>query len=238
MDITTSASPSNRLLDSLPEEERLRFLADCETVYLKFGRMVVQPGESMTHAFFPLDCIISLIATQESGGRLEVAMAGNEGMVGIALMLGTQESSLQALAQGAGQVLCIPASCFQDHLKRSPELEGVMKRYLNVLMSQISRSAVCSHFHGVEARLARWLLMTHDRTRGDELLITHEFLSGMLGVRRAGVTKAAKALQSRGLIDYQRGRITVLERPGLGDASCSCYVADCEIYARMREQAA
>lgn len=238
MDVITSASPSNRLLDSLPEDERLRFLADCETVDLEFGRMVAQPGESMTHALFPLDCLISLIATLESGGRLEVAMAGNEGMVGISLMLGAQKSSLQALAQGAGQVLCIPSSCFQDHLKRSPELEVVMKRYLNVLMSQISRSAVCAHFHGVEARLARWLLMTHDRTRGDEMHITHEFLSGMLGVRRAGVTKAAKALQSRGLIDYQRGRITVLERPGLDEASCNCYIADREIYARMREQVA
>lgn len=234
MDITFSPSYSNRLLDSLPEEDRNRFLADCETVDLAFGRKLAEPGETISHALFPIDSLVSLIATLEGGGRLEVSMAGNEGMVGISLLLGTQKSSLQAVVQGAGTALRMSAAFLQGHLERSSALERVMKRYLNVLMSQITQSAACTHYHGVEARLARWLLMTHDRTRGDQLRITHEFLSGMLGVRRAGVTKAAKALQVRGLIEYHRGEITVLERPGLEAASCSCYAADRETYAQLQ----
>ncbi|MGM0982662.1 MAG: Crp/Fnr family transcriptional regulator [Pseudomonadota bacterium] len=236
MDFTTSPSYSNRLLDSLPEMDRKYFLADCETVDLEFGRKLAEPGDSITHVLFPIDCFVSLVAILENGGRLEVSMAGNEGMVGISLVLGGRVTPLQEVVQGAGPALCMSSTCFQDHLERSPALESLMKRYLNVLMSQISQSAACTHYHGVEARLARWLLMTHDRTYGDQLRITHEFLSGMLGVRRAGVTKAAKALQVRGLIDYQRGRIKVKDRPGLETASCHCYAADCEIYGRMIER--
>ncbi|SEL52288.1 Crp/Fnr family transcriptional regulator [Halomonas daqiaonensis] len=238
MDCTTSPSYSNRLLDSLPEEDRKRFLADCEIVDLAFGRKLAEPGETISYAFFPIDCLVSLIATLESGGRLEVSMAGNEGMVGFPLMLGAEKSSLQAVVQGAGAALRMSSACFQDHLERSPALERLMKRYLNVLMSQISQSAACAHYHSLEARTARWLLMTHDRTRGDELRITHEFLSGMLGVRRAGVTLAAKALQRRGLIDYQRGRITVHDRPGLEAASCRCYATDRKTYGQMIERLA
>ncbi|CAM3345643.1 Crp/Fnr family transcriptional regulator [Halomonas lysinitropha] len=238
MDITTSPSYSNRLLDSLPEEDRQHFLADCETVELEFGQRLAEPGDSITHALFPLDCFVSLVATLESGGRLEVSMAGNEGMVGGSLVLGGRVTSLQEVVQGAGTALRMSSTCFQDHLERRPALESLMKRYLNVLMSQISQSAACSHFHDVEARLARRLLMTHDRTHGDPLHITHEFLSGMLGVRRASVTRAAKALQLRGLIDYQRGRVSVHDRPGLEAASCRCYATDREIYAQMIERVA
>ncbi|NYS62038.1 Crp/Fnr family transcriptional regulator [Vreelandella salicampi] len=238
MGFTTPFLPTNRLIESLPEEERKRFLADCEIVEMEFGQMLVEPGEIISHAIFPLDCLVSLIATLESGGRLEVSMVGNEGMMGIPLMLGAQTSSLQALIQGVGPALRMSSACFQDHLAQSPTLERLMKRYLNFLMSQISQSAVCTHYHPLEARMARWLLMTHDRTRGDQLRITHEFLSNMLGVRRAGVTLAAKAIQNRGLISYQRGRIIVQDRAGLEEASCRCYVADRNIYDQMLEQVA
>jgi hypothetical protein len=147
-------------------------------------------------------------------------------MLGISLMLGAQASPLQALVQGAGPVLRMSSAGFLDHLQRSPALEGVLKRYLNGLLGQVTQSAACAHFHVVEARLARWLLMTHDRTHGDQLHLTHEFLSSMLGVRRAGVTRAASELQVRGLIDYQRGHITVNDRRGLEQASCRCYADD------------
>lgn len=233
---STTHTSTNWLIDSLPEEERTRFLADCETVELPFGQMLAEPGETLSHVLFPIDCRVSLIATLESGGRLEVSMVGSEGMVGIPLMLGAQTSALQMLIQGAGSALRMTSACFQDHLARSPALEKLMKRYLNVLISQISQSAVCTHYHALEARMARWLLMTHDRNRGDQLSITHEFLSNMLGVRRAGVTLGAKALQRRNLITYQRGKITVLDRAGLEKAACHCYNADREIYAQMLEQ--
>lgn len=237
MDATTSLH-TNRLLDNLPQEDRERFLADCEMVEMGLGQVLAEPGDRISNAHFPLDCFISLIATLENGSRLEVSMAGNEGMVGSSLMLGARSSSLQVLVQGAGPALRMSSACFQEHLEKSPALERLIKRYLNVLLNQISQSAACAHFHGVEARLARWLLMTHDRAHVDQLHLTHEFLSGMLGVRRAGVTLAAKALQMRGLIDYRRGRITVLDRPGLEEASCRCYAASREIYDQLLEQGA
>lgn len=236
MGSTIPFSPTNQLLDSLPEKEKKSFLADCETVEMAFGQLLAEPGDNISHAVFPLDCFISLIATLDSGDQLEVSMAGKEGMVGIPLVLGAQTSALQMLVQGAGPALRMSSACFQDHLARSPILEGLMKRYLNVLLNQISQSAACAHYHALEARMARWLLMTHDRTHGDQLHLTHEFLSGMLGVRRAGITLAATALQRRGLINYQRGRITVQNRAGLEEASCQCYATDCDIYDKMLEQ--
>ncbi|GGC86080.1 Crp/Fnr family transcriptional regulator [Halopseudomonas salina] len=238
MDQTAVLSNPNRLLDSLTAQELERFVADSDMVDLKFGQVLAEPGERILHVYFPIDCLASLIVTLESGARLEVSMVGNEGMVGVSLMLGVQESSIQVLVKGGGTALRMSSACFQDHLERSPALKKAIKRYLNALMSQIAQSAACAHFHAVEPRLARWLLMTHDRTQGDQLHLTHEFLSSMLGVRRSGVTVAAKALQSRGLIGYQRGKITVHDRPGLEEASCHCYVADRQIYDRMLERVA
>lgn len=229
---------SNRLLDRLPAEERERFLADCETVELVSGQMLSEPGEKITHVHFPIDCLISLFATLENGARLEVSMAGNEGMAGISLILGAERSSLQMLVQGSGPALRMSAACFRDHLERSPALEQLMTRYLNVLISQISQSGACAHFHEVTPRLARRLLMTHDRTSGDQLHLTQDFLSSMLGVRRPGVSIAAKTLQRRGLITYERGCITVHDRPGLEEAACDCYASGREIYEQVFEPVA
>lgn len=229
---TTNLPHTNRLLDTLPEEERDPFFVDCEIVDLEPGQILTEPGERISHVYFPIDCVVSLIVGLESGARLEVSMAGKEAMVGIALILGAQRSSLQVIVQGAGPALRMPAACFLDHLDRSPVLERRMRRYLNVLISQISQSAACAHFHEVTPRLARRLLMTHDRTQGDQLSLTQEFLSSMLGVRRAGVTLAAKVLQTRGLIDYQRGSIIVNCRHGLEKASCRCYADGWEMYGQ------
>ncbi|MEQ6888028.1 Crp/Fnr family transcriptional regulator, partial [Halomonas sp. CS7] len=174
-----------------------------------------------------------LIASLGDSERLEVAMVGSEGMLGMPLILGLDESPLRALVQGAGSALRMPAAALGRHLEQCPALQALLKRYLYVLMHQLTQVAACTHFHQVEARLARWLLMTQDRAHSDRLHLTHEFLAMMLGVRRAGITLAAMALQGRRLIRYQRGDITVLDRAGLIEAACGCYAADRSIYRRV-----
>ncbi|BBI52661.1 Crp/Fnr family transcriptional regulator [Vreelandella olivaria] len=224
---------ANQLLVKLPEVERQAFMAECETVKLTFGEVLLQPVECFTHVYFPIDSFISLISVIDTDNRLEVAMAGREGMLGMPLVLNIQETQLIALVQGAGSALRMTAERFQRLLLVSPILHQRLKRYIYVVMSQLATSAACNHFHRIEERLARWLLMTQDRAGTDQLNLTHEFLAMMLGVRRAGITLAAIALQSRGLISYQRGTITVLDRLGLIEASCSCYREDCALYAKI-----
>ncbi|MGM0636940.1 MAG: Crp/Fnr family transcriptional regulator [Pseudomonadota bacterium] len=160
-------------------------------------------------------------------------MVGSEGMLGLPLILGIDESPWLALVQGSGPALRMPAAVFGRHLKQSPALQALLMRYLYVVMGQLSRVAACTHFHQVEARLARWLLMTQDRAHSNHLQLTHEFLAMMLGVRRAGITLSAMALQERRLISYHRGDITVLDRAGLIEASCDCYVSDRSLYRRV-----
>ncbi len=233
MTALTRIPVTNQLLALLPADEWDAFMAACETVELTFGEVLVKPAERITHVYFPLDGFISLIAITADGNRLEVAMAGREGMLGISLVLGIDEAPLSALVQGAGSALRMEAASFQRLLLVSPVLHQRLNLYLYVVMKQLAQSAACSHFHQVEARLARWLLMTQDRAGSDRLQLTHEFLAMMLGVRRAGITLAAIALQTRGLIRYQRGEITVLDRPGLIEASCGCYCADRVLYTKV-----
>ncbi|MBS9404820.1 Crp/Fnr family transcriptional regulator [Halomonas sp. TRM85114] len=235
MTALTKISVNNQLLDKLPASERYAFMTACETVELTFDEVLVEPAERITHVYFPLEGFISLIVILDDGNRLEVAMAGREGMMGISLVLDLEieEAPLSALVQGAGSALRMEAASFQQLLLNSPVLHHRMKRYLYVMMNQFARSAACNHFHQVEARLSRWLLMTQDRANSDRLQLTHEFLAMMLGVRRAGITLAAIALQTRGLIRYSRGEIMVLDRPGLIEASCGCYAADRALYAKM-----
>lgn len=224
---------NNHLIDSLPLQDRASFLADCEVIDLVFGEVIGEPGGQVTHVYFPLDSFISLIESLGEREQLEVAMIGSEGMLGMSLILGLDESPLRALVQGAGSALRMPAAALGRHLEQSPALQALLRRYLYVLMLQLTRVAACVHFHQVEARLARWLLMTQDRAHSDQLHLTHEFLAMMLGVRRAGITLAAMALQGRGLIRYHRGDITVLDRAGLIEASCGCYAADRSTYRRV-----
>ncbi|MDZ7854072.1 MAG: Crp/Fnr family transcriptional regulator [Halomonas sp.] len=223
----------NQLLAELPVGERDAFMAACEPVELVFGEVLVKPGEPVTHVYFPLDSFISLIVILEPDSRLEVAMAGREGMMGISLLLGIEEAPLLALVQGAGTALRIDAANFQRLLHKSPALQKRLDRYLYVVMNQLAQSAACNHFHRVEARLARWLLMTQDRAGSDRLQLTHEFLAMMLGVRRAGITLTAIAMQTRGLIRYHRGEIEVLDREGLIETSCGCYNADRALYDKV-----
>jgi len=223
----------NRLLETLPSKDRRRMLAGCETIELDFADVLYTPGERISHVVFPTSSFISMIMPIDDSAALEVGLIGDEGMFGIPLALGVDVSPMRAVVQGAGSALQMDAASFQCELERSPALQRALDRYVVVQLSQLAQSAACTRFHVVEARLARWLLMTQDRARTKNFHVTQEFLALMLGVRRVGVTKAASALQKRGLIGYSRGNMTVHDRRGLKTASCGCYQADREAYDRI-----
>ena len=223
----------NRLIESLPGSDRRRMLGDCETVQLAFADVLSTPGAPLQNVYFPTGGFISLIMPIDASAALEVGMVGNEGMFGTPLALGVQTSPVRAVVQGAGTALRMDAAAFSGELGRSAALRQRIDKYIFVQLSQLAQTAACTRFHVVEARLARWLLMTQDRAQGNAFHITQEFLAFMLGVRRVGVTKAARSLQHRELIQYSRGNIVVLDRRGLKAASCGCYKADLESYDRV-----
>jgi len=223
----------NRLLDSLPQKDRRQLLACGEVVNLDFGEILSEPGNPIHHAYFPIDCFISLVIPVDSRASLEVELVGNEGVVGAPLLLGVDVSSLRALVQGAGTALRISAPSFLREVEDSPALRRVLHRYVVVLLAQLAQTAACNRFHLLDARLARWLLITGDRAHSDEFHLTHEALARMLGVRRVGVTNAAGMLQKRKLVSYSRGDIRILDRAGLETASCGCYQSVRAIYERV-----
>lgn len=216
---------ANSVLAAMPRKEYQRLVAGLEPVSLTFGDVLYEPGDSIRYIYFPSDCLISLLTQIEDRMALEVGLVGSEGMVGIPLALGINTSSVRALVQGTGTAMRMEAGRFQLEFKQSPSLQRELYRYTHLLMAQFTQTAACNRFHVVEARLARWLLMTRDRVRSDQFHLTHEFLADMLGVQRVGVTNAASALRKRKLIDYSRGNITILDRKGLKAASCVCYQA-------------
>jgi CRP-like cAMP-binding protein len=227
------AAAVNRLLRGLPDRDRRRILAGCETVDLAFADVLCTPGDRIGHVYFPTRSFISLIMPIDDSASLEVGMVGNEGMFGIPLVLGVDVSPVGAVVLGGGAALRMDAAGFSREFGRSPALHHAIDCYVFVHLSQLAQTAACTRFHVVEARLARWLLMTQDRARADTFHVTQEFLAFMLGIRRVGVTAAASSLQKRSLIQYSRGTITVLDRRGLKAASCGCYQADRESYARI-----
>jgi CRP-like cAMP-binding protein len=213
----------NELLAAMPGKAYAALLPALEPVQLAFREVLYQPGAAITHVYFPCESMVSLLVPVESHFDVEVGMVGREGMVGASLALGIAQSPVRALVQGAGSALRMSAPRFKRELAINPALARAADRYIHSLMQQITQTAACNRFHVVEARLARWLLMTRDRMRSAKFRMTHEFLSHMLGVRRVGVTEAASSLQRRKLIEYTRGSITILNERGLEAACCGCY---------------
>jgi len=217
------SSVANSLLAALPRKDYRGLLAGLEAVTLNYGEVLYEPGDPIRHVYFPNDCIVSLLTTVEGHQALEVGLVGREGMVGISLALGMDVSSVRALVQGTGTAMRMNAARFRKEFRKSPPLQRELYRFIHAKLAQARQTAACNRFHRVEARLARWLLMTRDRVRSDQFLLTHAFLADMLGVRRVGVSLAAGALQRRKLITYTRGKIGILDRRGLEAASCGCY---------------
>lgn len=223
----------NRLLATLPGKDHRQVLANCEPVELHLAEAISEPGERIRHVYFPTDSFVSLVTPPDDHAGLEVMLVGNEGMIGTPIILGVEVALLHTFVQGAGPAWCMTLERFHDALRQSSALQATLNRYLYVLMGQLAQMVACTRFHMVEARLARWLLMTQDRAHSDHFHVTHEFLAFMLGVRRVGITKAASALQQRKLIRYSRGDITVLDRAGLKAAACGCYGAAEAMYDRI-----
>ena len=227
------AAVENHLIELLPRTDRRRLLALCEPVELQLAEVLCEPGALLRHVVFPIGGFVSLVALVDGSPGLEVGMVGREGMLGTQLALGVAAAPWRAVVQGEGTAWRIGAAAFRVELARSPALKRGLDRYIHVLMAQLATSAACLRFHQIGPRLARWLLMSQDRAHADRFRVTQEFLAYMLGVRRVGITAAAGALQREGLIEYHRGDLTVLDRPGLEGAACTCYSTDRQTYADL-----
>lgn len=225
-------------VELLPTHVRDRLLADCTLVTLGYASVLHEPGAVVRHIHFPITSFISLLKTVDEHSTIEVGMIGSEGLCGNESNAARDVATLRALVQGAGTAWRIGLPAFRQHCEQSPELRELLDRYASFLMRQLAQTIACTRFHVVEQRLARWLLMTRDRARSDAFAVTQEFLAHMLGVRRAGVTNAASALQQQGLIAYRRGDLAVLDVDGLVAAACTCYRADRDAYRNhMKAQA-
>lgn len=225
MPLTTQprAPASNRLLAALPKKEYQRLLPELEQVAMPFAKVIYEPGARIRHVYFPNESIVSLLAEVADRSTLEIGLIGNEGMAGISAFMGVETSPHHAIVQGAGTAGRMTAAALRKETSRMGSLHRLLHLYTHSLLTQVSQSAACNRFHAVDARLARWLLMTGDRLGTNEFHLTQDFLSNMLGVRREGVNKAAGALQRDELIDYSRGRIRILNRPLMEAVSCACY---------------
>jgi CRP-like cAMP-binding protein len=223
----------NRLLESMPRRASQKILDRSEQVELHLGEVLHESGARIQSVYFPTGSFISLMVPLNGTAILEIAMVGDEGMVGLPLVSGVKVSPLRAVVQGEGTAWRMTAASFTRELAEGAAMRQGLQLYLQVRMNQLAQTAACTRFHVVEQRLARWLLMTQDRAHDDEFRVTHEFLAYMLGVRRVGVTKAAGALQARKLIRYHRGEMTILDRAGMEAASCCCYSSDRAIYDRL-----
>jgi CRP-like cAMP-binding protein len=232
--MTDRKRAANQVLASIPPKYYQRLRAELEPVTLIFGQVLYQPGETIRHVYFPVDCLISLLTAVDKRRTLEVGMVGNEGMAGMPFILGMGVSGVRALVQGGGNALRMASARFRIEFDRNPPLQQALYRYTYALMAQISQTAACNRFHEAEARLARWLLMTRDRVGSDAFPLTHEFLAHMLGLRREGVSEAASALKWRKLIGYNRGKIQILDIKGLKASSCSCYQIVKTVYERAQ----
>jgi CRP-like cAMP-binding protein len=219
---THTASAANHLLASLPDVERDALMAHMRPTHLTVKTVLFDPGQTISHVYFPIDGVISLVTPLADGNIVEVATIGNEGIVGVPLVAGGS-LAVRAISQVGGRTLRMDAGTFVAELERLSAFRRLAQRYVQALFGQISQAAACNRLHSNEERLSRWLLMSHDRVGTDAFPITHEFLGQMLGSRRATVTLSAGLLQAAGLIRYHRGRVTIVDREGLEGVSCECY---------------
>jgi CRP-like cAMP-binding protein len=222
----------NQLLAALPESEWLWWMPQLELVELPLGKVLSESGGVHTHVYFPTTAIVSLLYVMESGASAEIAVVGNEGVVGISLFMGGGSATSRAVVQSAGRAFRLNAAAMKDEFNRAPVLH-LLLRYTLALITQMTQTAVCNRHHSLDQQLCRWLLLSLDRLQGNELVMTQELIANMLGVRREGVTEGALKLQKAGLIRYMRGRIEVLDREGLELRSCECYAVVKKEYDRL-----
>ena len=213
----------NHVLAALPEEDYARLLPDLELIPMPLGWAVYESGGALGYLYFPTTCIVSLLYVMESGASAEIAITGNEGMVGISLFMGGETTPSRAVVQSAGQGYRLRAADIKEEFNRSGPVLHLLLRYTQALITQMAQTAVCNRHHSLDQQLCRWLLLSLDRLSGNELVMTQELIANMLGVRREGVTEAALKLQKMGLIRYARGHITVIDRDALEERVCECY---------------
>ena len=234
MVVTSSGEAKlNRLLAALPDTEMKRWLPELELVDLPLGEVLYEAGTTQTHVFFPTSAIVSLLYVMKNGDSAEIAVVGNEGIVGFSLYMGGSSTSSRAVVQSAGRGLRMKASVIKAEFDKSHPVMHLLLRYTQALITQMAQTAVCNRHHSLGQQLCRWLLLSLDRLPGNELVMTQEQIANMLGVRREGVTESAHKLQDAGLIKYARGRITVLNRLGLEKRSCECYEVVKNEYDRL-----
>lgn len=223
----------NHLLAALPADELARITPDLEPISLPLGKVLYESGDKMTHIYFPTTAIISLLYIMENGATAEIGIAGNNGLIGVALFMGGETTSSRAIVQSGGDAVRMKAADLKTAFALGGVFQNVLLRYTQSLMTQISQTAVCNRLHSVEQQLCRWLLINHDQLQTDKLVMTHDLIANMLGVRREGVSIAAGNLQKQGLIKYVRGTITVLDRTGLETTVCECYKVVKDEYDRL-----
>ena len=223
----------NHLLAALPDAEQQRWLPHLEPVEMPLGRVLYESGGTLSHVYFPTTAIVSLLYVMENGASAEIAVVGNEGIVGISLFMGGESTSSRAVVQSAGLGFQLNAQTMKDEFDRAGNVLHLLLRYTQALITQMAQTAVCNRHHSLDQQLCRWLLLSLDRLQGNELLMTQELIANMLGVRREGVTEGALKLQQAGLIRYARGHISVLDRPGLEKRSCECYSVVKREYDRL-----
>lgn len=224
---------ANHLLAALPEDEWKRWLPDLERVVMPLGQVLHESGVTLQHVYFPTSAIVSLLYVMENGASAEIAVVGNEGVVGIALFMGGGSMQSRAVVQSAGHGFRLKAQLMKDEFDRAGPVLHLLLRYTQALITQMAQTAVCNRHHSLDQQLCRWLLLSLDRLHGNELAMTQELIANMLGVRREGVTEGALKLQKAGLISYSRGLITVLDRPGLEKRTCECYAVVKKEYDRL-----
>jgi CRP-like cAMP-binding protein len=221
--VDTPTPLQNHLLAALAAEVQDRLFPQLELISLPLGRVLYESGDTLRHVYFPTDSIVSLLYVMENGASGEISVVGNEGLVGIALFMGGESTPSRAIVQSGGSAFRLPGQQLKDEFHRHGELQHLLLRYTQALITQMSQTAVCNRHHSVDQQLCRWLLLSLDRLSSNRLTMTQELIANMLGVRREGVTDAAGKLQKLGVIEYVRGHIVVVDRPRLEKLSCECY---------------